>query len=389
MFLNIKQIFLNLIILIKIICARSICSIYKRKEIWLISERENDARDNGYFLYKYIVENHPEVNIYYAINPTSHDFIKIKGLGNWVKFGSLKHHIMYLSSSVVISTQMSIGKPGNRISSYLEKKGFIKVKKAFLQHGVIQNTPSFCLYSNSLVNLFVCGAKDEFNFVRDNFGYPDGVVQHLGLCRFDNLHDFKTTKNQILIMPTWRNWLYNNEQEFIKSDYYKSFYELINNIELLEMLENMDMDIVFYLHNDFQKYASLFISECKRIIIAKKEEYDVQQLLKESRLLITDYSSVFFDFAYMKKPIIYYQFDHSAFFSRQYEAGYFDYKDHGFGPVCYNNLDVLKEIRKHIDNEFALEEVYEKRIKSFFSIYDDKNCERNFKAIKELIDRMD
>lgn len=42
-------------------------------------------------------------------------------------------------------------------------------------------------------------------------------------------------------------------------------------------------------------------------------KYDVQQLLKESLLLITDYSSVFFDMMYMNKPVIFYQFDENQY----------------------------------------------------------------------------
>ena len=63
------------------------------------------------------------------------------------------------------------------------------------------------------------------------------------------------------------------------------------------------------------------------------KNYDVQDLLKRSKILITDYSSVFYDFAYMKKEVIYYQFDYNDFFKKHYEIGNFNFEKNGFGPI--------------------------------------------------------
>ena len=37
------------------------------KQCWLITERPTDARDNGYVLFKWLCQNHPEKNVIYAI----------------------------------------------------------------------------------------------------------------------------------------------------------------------------------------------------------------------------------------------------------------------------------------------------------------------------------
>ena len=44
-------------------------AIYKmvNKDLWIICEDANEARDNGYWMFKYIRENHPEQNCVYAI----------------------------------------------------------------------------------------------------------------------------------------------------------------------------------------------------------------------------------------------------------------------------------------------------------------------------------
>ena len=40
----------------------------KYKDAWLICERGTEARDNGYWMFKYIREKHPEQKIYYIID---------------------------------------------------------------------------------------------------------------------------------------------------------------------------------------------------------------------------------------------------------------------------------------------------------------------------------
>ena len=104
----------------------------------------------------------------------------------------------------------------------------------------------------------------------------------------------------------------------------------------------------------------------------------------ESSFLITDYSSIYFDFAYMEKPLVYYQFDYKEYREKQYQEGYFSYENDGFGEICYDELTLINTIKAYCSNEFKLKSKYQNRINSFFTFHDNNNCERNFNAIKEL-----
>ncbi|WP_257940879.1 DegT/DnrJ/EryC1/StrS family aminotransferase [Bacteroides muris (ex Fokt et al. 2023)] len=84
-------------------------------------------------------------------------------------------------------------------------------------------------------------------------------------------------------------------------------------------------------------------------MIASWEKYDIQELLKSSAIMITDYSSVFFDMIYMKKPIIFYQFDEEKYRKYQYGEGYFDYHHNAFGNTCSSSDLVIKELEKMAD----------------------------------------
>lgn len=356
----------------------------RQKNIWLIWERNDEARDNSYHLFKYIRENHKEINIYYVINKKCADREKIEKYSNIINFASIKHYIYYMCATLLISTHYYVYEINPRVFKKLNNIFKIQAKKVFLQHGIIMNMLTHVIYPKLRVGLFICGAKPEYEYIRNVFGYPAEIAVYTGLARYDNLLDFEV-KNEILIMPTWRSWLYQlSDSEFVNSEYYYSFNNLLKNTELNMLLEKYNFQLIFYPHYEMHKFLHLFSADSKNIIFAKKENYDVQQLLKESALLITDYSSIHFDFAYMKKPILYYQFDEKSFYGKHYIKGYFDFTNNGFGEVVFNIDDLLKELKVYFENNFHMKEKYLKRVQEFFPIYDMNNCKRNFEAILNI-----
>ena len=72
--------------------------------IWVISEYENLARDNGYWFFKYVRETHGEIEAYYPISDKSPDYEKIVKIGNIVAFGSFKHYCLFWAANKYIGT---------------------------------------------------------------------------------------------------------------------------------------------------------------------------------------------------------------------------------------------------------------------------------------------
>lgn len=210
--------------IIKFSFAYLIVFFFKRRDVWLFSERHNEARDNGFWMFKYVRENYPLQNAYYVIDADSKDLDKILEYKNIISFGSFKHYIIYLMATKHISAHVDADSPNSRVSNFLETHGFLKNKRVFLQHGITKDKISFGYYNVSRADLFVCAAKPEYEFCEKEFGYPKGHVQLLGFARFDGLEDKSRNKNQILLMPTWRSWLANIEdKDFVKSEYYNKY----------------------------------------------------------------------------------------------------------------------------------------------------------------------
>lgn len=354
------------------------CRIKKidNSNVWLLSERGTEARDNAYHFYKYLKKEHPEINVKYVINKKSVDAQKIKE-NDIVDYGSKEHYILFKTAGKLISTHIMGYSPDMSLFWRMDKKRKLKIKgkKIFLQHGVIYNKVQSLESETTNLDLFITSALSEYNFILENYNYSKNVLKCTGMPRYDKL--LNEEKNQILIMPTFRKWLVYDDS-FENSEYFKKWNSLLNNQNLIDYIEKNGLKIYFYPHFEIQKNINKFRINSDNIIIASFAEYDVQQLLKESQILVTDYSSVYFDFAFMKKPVIYYQFDSDKYWNEHYNKGYFDCLKDGFGPVCFQENEVVENI---INQSFSK---YEKRSENFFAFHDFKNSERVFNEIINL-----
>ena len=245
--------------------------------------------------------------------------------------------------------------------------------------------------------LYICASKREYNYVLERFGYPESTLALTGLARYDYLQTFSYNKKSILIMPTAREWLsrpikeytkYDDIMHFKNTEFYTNWYSFLTNPTFQKLVSDNGISVVFFLHPNMQKYKEYF-GTINNIKVATNADFDIQDLIKEFGCLITDFSSVFFDFAYMKKPLVYFQFDYEKYREGHYQEGYFSYEKDGFGPVCYDSQSVVDSITKIIENNFKIDADYLQRIVNFYEFFDDKNCERIFNSIvnKRLLER--
>ncbi|MEH6958080.1 bifunctional glycosyltransferase/CDP-glycerol:glycerophosphate glycerophosphotransferase [Neobacillus drentensis] len=320
--------------------------LLRRKNLWLIGERRDTAQDNSYHLYKYIREKYPEKSAYYVIDKSCDDYKQIEKLGNIINFGSIKHTLYLLTCEKSIN---SYSETANMYTDAYKKiikfyPEWQKNDKVFLQHGVIGvSRVNHVLNKNRMgYSLFCVSSKFEQEHIVKEFGYKEQEVPITGLARWDALLD--TSKgNEILIMPTWRSWIKTREQ-LLQSNYFKTFMSLLKSKEFHKVLEDKDLTVTFYPHYQTQKLLGDMPFIHNRINVVKQGEETVQNLLKRHALLITDYSTVSFDFAYMDKPVIFYQFDYDEFYSEHYNEGPINHKVDLFGIRVETQEEINKEL---------------------------------------------
>ena len=381
----------------------------KYKNLWIVSERGVDARDNAYWMFRYIKRHHPEYNVRFIISRDSPDRKKVEREGEVINYKSFSHYLAIALAEVKISSHIMGFTPETYFFTRVDKMGIIPGKKIFLQHGIIKDDITFLHHDSTQPDLFVCGARREAEYVQEHYGYPEGIVRWLGLCRYDNLalRTGRDRSRMILLMPTWRLYFGEySEKEFMGSGFFQTMQAFLQSEKLADLLKRYDYRLVFYPHHDLQWFLSCFAQKKDRdgvggaeegrsfseqknssedVVSFASEREDLQRLLIEADVLITDYSSVFFDFAYMEKPIIYYQFDRDEYRKGHYQEGYFSYDRDGFGRVTFSQEETLEELERILERGAEVEPVYLERMDRFFERRDRDNCRRNWEAILDVV----
>ncbi|ENY5697339.1 CDP-glycerol:glycerophosphate glycerophosphotransferase [Campylobacter coli] len=353
-----------------------------KSNIWLLMDRDYEADDNAEHLYRYIMQNHPEQEIVFALRKESSGWERLEKEGfNLVDFGSFEFERIVKKASKVFSSH---------IDEYLMKYITPKQQFIFLQHGVIKDDLSKWLNSKK-IDLFITSTKAEYDSIANDYNhYKFGKKEMVltGLARHDVLlKNNKSDTKQILIMPTWRKNIVGNaaksdikylKEYFKRSEYFQKWNSLLNSVSLKKLCELYSYTIVFNPHPNIMPYLKEF-NIPSHIKIANQDE-SLQVLFCNSSLMVTDYSSVAFEMAYLEKLILYYQFDKEEFFtSHTYQKGYFDYKKNGFGLVLENEENLLKELEILLKNNCKPFGIYKDNIDSTFVFKDGKCCERIYK----------
>ncbi|PGM56733.1 CDP-glycerol glycerophosphotransferase family protein [Bacillus sp. AFS053548] len=356
--------------------------LYLNKEVWLVCERADQAEDNGYFFFKYCREQHPNRKIYYIIEKNSPHYDKVAKLGNVIHHSSFKHKIYTLLADVYVSawTFSESGFPNP--SKYFTSRFRKQLKNKFqvcIQHGVIiHNISPYLSKKKYQQNLIIASSEFEKEIIMETLNYSNDEVEVTGLARFDNLHD-AITKRQILIMPTWRRHLFKiNKKQFSNSEYFKTYKNLISNKKFQDFISKENIQVKFYIHHQMQRFLENFIVEHPNIEFLLKKDAKVSDLLKESKLLLTDYSSVSSDFFYMNKPVVFYQFDpHKNHHAPTEQIKYSD-----LGIIVNNEEKLIEEIINISNRDFSADQVYQQNSRRIFKYKDTNNSKRIFEAIE-------
>lgn len=191
-------------------------------------------------------------------------------------------------------------------------------------------------------------------------GYPRNSIFFDSNLKKDLAKKYNPENNEILIyMPTWRRKNKNEDEEF----------QITKCIELLNYLEqNLNDKQILYvkLHNLVNNLINF--DNFKKIKPFPKD-CETYEFLCISDALITDYSSVMFDYMNCNKKIILYTYDLEEYINGR--SIYFDIKELPF-PLCFTEEEVLNQINNGISNFSDYE-----KFKQKFCNYDNLNATKN------------
>lgn len=369
----------------------------RKKKYILVNDRPQKAGDNGEAIFKYINRNERKLakNTYFVISKKCSDYKRLKQYGKVVKINSLKHKFLFLNSKAIISSHnhplFFNAFKQDELKYYQDMFNY---KFIWLQHGIIEKDVSKGAnrYTAGYDYIVVSTESERDEVAQDKYLiYDNKKIILNGLPRYDYLKN--NPENIITIAPTWREYLtgkiektgfHEIKKGFEESEYYKRYSGILKNKEIHKLLEDNNYKLNFLLHPGMAGYEEYFERyETDRINIVKAEEVNYQKVFETSKLLITDFSSVAFDFAYLKKPIIYYQFDKEQFFTKHYKQGYFEYERDGLGEVTYTEKEIIDKIGYYFNTDFKIEQKYLDRINNTYKYHDKNNCKRLIEYLVE------
>lgn len=358
------------------------------KKTWLVTEKKSEtAQDNSFAFFAYCYEHHPERRVLYLMRASSPQRAKIKEFeSRVVRFGSLRHYLLLLRSGVLVSSEAS--------SHFVEFdsqpslfKLAVRIKKyVFLQHGVtaMKNVANiFGRRGAWSADRFITTSYWEQEIARKYLGYSAEEAPVAGFARWDQLEDKSKGKRQILVMPTWRNWLeHHSPEEFVTSDFFVNYQRLLRSERLSSVLVENDAQLLFVLHPYFSKFVAQMGPLPARMSAVRAEDRPINELLMESSLLISDYSSVVWDFFKMKKPVVFFHFDSDEYLKQH--GSFIDFNSELIGPRASDVEGVVEEIESSLKAQFALSSTYVAAHERTFPLDDRKNCERIYSVVEKL-----
>jgi hypothetical protein len=369
-------------------------SVIKRKYLnaWILFDRQINADDNAESMYRWICSNYPEINIWFLLKRSSSDWNRLKKDGFNLISEGIFCKLLFLNCDHIIASHSEYEYGNLDPNLYGD---LMTWRYSFVPHGISKDDASHWLGKKSF-DLFITTSQDEYeSIVADDtpYSFTCREVRLTGFPRHDQIISInkslkKNEINYVLVMPTWRASLIDGRLDgyhgnnIYDSSYIHNWRSLLNNTKLTQFLAENEKKLVFMPHQN----AIPFIDEFNvpdHVQIIKKFS---KEILCRSSALITDYSSIAFEMALIRRLVIYYQFDRESFYGgdHNWREGYFDYARDGFGPVCLTESDVLQQLAKSLANHAQPDPMYLDRMKRALPDHDGRACERVFENILSL-----
>ena len=368
---------------------------YQGRRIWITFDKLYKAGDNGEYMYDYISAHDPSIEMYYVIKSDSPDYQRMLAKGDRLLIWGVEETLVKaLYAEVILDTHANA-------FSYMgfdtAMKPYIgdlfNAKVVCIQHGLtVQKIAQFQnrLFDNTW--LYLCASQNEIeNLKKPIYGYVDqSMLKLTGLARHDGLKS--NDKHQILITPTWRrniadsnvaHFKKGHNEYFKNSDYFKIYNRLINDTKLIATARKCGYRLIYLLHPAASAQLEDFDRNDYVELIPAAGDMNYEKILTESSLMVTDYSGVQFDFAYMRKPILYY---HPAELPPHYdESTAYVYERDAFGPLIDNHDEIVRQLCEYMKNHCRMKREYVARADRFFAFRDDGNCERIYDSIIQFV----
>ncbi len=305
--------------------------------------------DSPRFLYEYMKSNslYKHYKFIWAFeNPNEQDKVCDE---EKIKIDTFKYYVTALKSKYWI-TNSSIDR-GLRLKNkgckyVVFQHGTLGIKK--IGYDIEDNNKSFKNMKLSPIDHFIIQGKEESKFIESGFRYPSNIVHLLGLPRNEelkNIDDEKVIKLKkefgipldkkvILYAPTYREF-YNEKGSM------NSFLKIPFDFSKFEKELSDEYVLLVTAHYEVSKILELDSS--KKCVINKFGYPYLNDLIMVSDILISDYSSIVFDYFITEKPVYCYAYDYDLYMKER--GTYLDLETLFYKGVFKDQDRLFEEIR--------------------------------------------
>lgn len=338
-----------------------------QKQIIFCSFRGDYYSDSPKYLYEYLYENYPdEFDYVWVLNDKN---VKVPGNPKKVKRFSLdfykevarsKYWVINGRQSVVLAKRKDQIIVSTWHGTPLKKLGLdignVYTRDPFLKHSYIDVSKEWdYLISPNRYTTDIL--KSSFGYEREIFesGYPrNDILYNADENKVNEIKsklNLPNDKKIILYAPTWR------DDEFVDIGSVKFKLQL----ELDKLKEALSDEYIVLVRTHYFISNNLDLGGVEDFAVDVSRYDDIAELYLIADILITDYSSVFFDYANLKRPILYYTYDLEKY-ENVLRGFYLDIHEEVPGPL----LKTTEEVVDSIKNIESLKEEYKDKYDAFY-----------------------
>lgn len=365
---------------------------------WVFMDRAENADDNAEHLYRWVRQRHPEINAWFLIDRDAADWNRLAAEGFRLMSAGLMRQLLILNSEHIISSH------ADHVFGGLDRRLYgdaMRWRYTFLQHGVTKDDMSHWLGPREFDGFVTSSPAEHQSIVGDDTAYPytarevfcTGMPRHDRLLQISRLVPASEV-DALLIMPTWRASLVDDRlaaaspadrlAAFSASDYARHWRGVLHSDKLRNLAAQHGQRVVFMPHPNAVPYLDAFDLP-GHVELAQNSTTSMQHMFARCAGFVTDYTSVAFEMAFLRRAVFYYQFDRDHFYSggHNWRPGYFDFDRDGFGPVSDQEEGLLGHLEQYFSDQGQVQPQYLVRMQRAMPYRDDLACQRVYKKIIE------
>lgn len=398
------------------ICYWMFTGVPKKKNIWVFSGfNKRGYMDNCKYLYEWVVEHHPEINAYWlTLDNAVYNKLKAENkpvlkMRTWecikimsrAKVAFTDHFVMsdydnfsgFNDNVKVVQLWHGVGLKSVRDLTYIVQAGVmfsndmlpepadgsgIRILKKFKYFRHAYFREKFERYF-----MLVCPGEERIMQIAEPLNIPREHCFFSGHPRNRYLHVDKPEPSgpvKVLYAPTFR-WSVKREREMVE--------ELIKSFDQIETcMEEINGEFMIRLHpHTWRNYAARITTALQNYpCISYDTDKDIYQTLGTYSIMISDYSSIAYDFVLLDRPIVFYCPDLEEFIEREDSLNY-DYMEYSPGPKTKDWSETMLQVKEYVRNP-KKDSAWRVKIRDEFykmEVNDENNSERIVNEVKKRL----